>query len=105
MFKNGFPEGRIDYYTEGDNRKRVGKTEERLLTVNIPEIETSLRKAAEVHKEARSYIQNRIKPGIRFWDMCCDLEDKVRFLIGENGPNVCDMNGVQCRLVPDGLLH
>ena len=72
--------------------------EERLLTVNIPEIETSLRKAAEVHKEARSYIQNRIKPGIRFWDMCCDLEDKVRFLIGENGPNVCDMNGVQCRL-------
>ena len=98
MFKNGFPEGRIDYYTESDNRKRIGKTEERLLTVNIPEIETSLRKAAEVHKEARSYIQNRIKPGIRFWDMCCDLEHKVRFLIGENGPNVRGTSGVQCRL-------
>lgn len=55
--------------------------------IDLSEIETSLRKAAEVHKEVRSYIQSKIRPGMRYWDICCDLEDKVRYLIGENGPN------------------
>ena len=73
---------------ENDSRKRVTKTENRLLKDSIAEIETSLRKAGEVHKEVRSYIQSKLHPGVRFWDICCDLEDKVRFLIGENGPNV-----------------
>ena len=88
IYPNGFPTGRIDYYVESDNRKRTTKTEERLRHVDIPEIETSLRKAAEVHREVRSYIQSRIHPGLRFWDLCCDIEDKVRYLVKENGPLV-----------------
>lgn len=88
LFTEGFPEGRIDYYVENDNRSRTTKEEDRLLNLNIHEIETSMRKAAEVHKEVRSYLQARIRPGMRYWDLCCDIEDKVRFLIGENGPLV-----------------
>ena len=44
------------------------------------------RKAAEVHREARSYIQGKIKPGMKLYDICCDVEDRVRHLIKENGP-------------------
>lgn len=69
-------------------RQRVSKTEERLVNTDLKEIECSLRKAAEVHKEVRSYVQAKIRPGMRYWDICCDLEDKVRLLIGENGPSV-----------------
>ncbi|KNB42035.1 hypothetical protein JH06_4901 [Blastocystis sp. subtype 4] len=87
VYPSIFPTGRIDYYVENDNRKRVTKTEDRLLKESIAEIESSLRKAGEVHKEVRSYIQSKLRPGLRFWDICCDLEDKVRYLIGENGPN------------------
>ena len=47
----------------------------------------SYRKAAEVHREARSYIQSKIKPGMKLYDICCDLEDHIRHIIRENGPN------------------
>lgn len=91
MFIHGFPEGKIEYYVEDNNRNRTTKDETRLLNLNIHEIETSMRKAAEVHKEVRSYLQAGIHPGMRYWDLCCDIEDKVRFLIGENGPLVYHM--------------
>lgn len=85
---DGFPIGKVEYYVEYDNRSRETKAETRLLNLNIHEIETSMRKGAEVHREVRSYAQSKIRPGIRLWDFCCDIEDKVRFLIGENGPQV-----------------
>lgn len=97
VYPSIFPTGRIDYYVENDNRKRVTKTEDRLLKESIAEIESSLRKAGEVHKEVRSYIQSKLRPGLRFWDICCDLEDKVRYLIGENGPNVLFVDGINLR--------
>lgn len=92
IFTNGFPEGKIEYYVESDERRRISAQEDRMNKIDLSEIETSLRKAAEVHKEVRSYIQSKIRPGMRYWDICCDLEDKVRYLIGENGPNVCIHN-------------
>ena len=103
VYPDLFPTGRIDYYVESDNRKRVTKTENRLLRDSIVEIETSLRKAGEVHKEVRSYIQSKLRPGLRFWDICCDLEDKVRYIIGENGPNVRTNVEIDVRLVWDSL--
>lgn len=66
VYPSIFPTGRIDYYVENDNRKRVTKTEDRLLKESIAEIESSLRKAGEVHKEVRSYIQSKLRPGLRF---------------------------------------
>ena len=98
LFPSGFSEGTIQYYVENDTRNRTTEEEKRLASIDFHEIETSLRKAGEVHKEARSYIQNKIKPEMRFWDLCCDLEDKVRSLIGENGPKVGDSSLLSRRL-------
>ena len=39
-----------------------------------------------MHRQARSYIQGKVKPGMKLYDICCDVEDRVRHLIKENGP-------------------
>lgn len=104
IFQSGFPEGKFEYYVETDMRQRVSKTEERLANTDLHEIEMSLRKAGEVHKEVRSYVQSKIRPGMRYWDICCDLEDKVRLLIGENGPSVPISSSVS-NLGGNGLSH
>lgn len=59
LFPNGFPEGTFQYYVENDTRSRETGEEKRLASIDLHEIETSLRKAGEVHKEARSYIQSK----------------------------------------------
>ena len=104
IFQSGFPEGKFEYYVETDMRQRVSKTEERLANTDLHEIEMSLRKAGEVHKEVRSYVQSKIRPGMRYWDICCDLEDKVRLLIGENGPSV-PISSSASALGGNGLSH
>src|SRR5271170_6786050 len=38
---------------------------------------TSLRKAAQVHRETRKYIQEILKPGIKLLDICEKIEDKI----------------------------
>lgn len=67
-----------------------------------------LRKAAEVHKEARSYIQGKIKPGVKLWDICCDVEDRIRHIIKEKGPEAgmgfptgCSLNNVAAHYTPN----
>lgn len=66
------------------------------------------RKAAEVHREARSYIQSKIKPGVKLWDICCDVEDRIRHIIKENGPQAgmgfptgCSLNNVAAHYTPN----
>lgn len=68
----------------------------------------SYRKAAEVHREARSYIQSKIKPGMKLYDICCDLEDHIRHIIRENGPNAgmgfptgCSLNHCAAHYTPN----
>jgi len=43
-----------------------------------------LREAAIIHKKARQYIQTKIKPGMKIFDICNELESKVIELCGEN---------------------
>lgn len=45
------------------------------------------RKAAMVHKQVRKYSQSQLKPGVNLFDFCQDLEDRVRILIEEQGPD------------------
>ena len=47
----------------------------------------SLRKAAEVHKQARIYIQTLLKPGVNLLTIANKLESKVRFLLKNKGLN------------------
>ena len=65
----------------------------------------SYRKAAEVHREARSYIQSKIKPGMKLYDICCDLEDHIRHIIRENGPNAGMGFPTGCSLNHCAALH
>lgn len=48
----------------------------------------SLREAAEVHRQVRSFANSIIKPGIRLIDMCEQIEEMNRKLVKENGMEV-----------------
>jgi len=50
----------------------------------IPERVKSMRKAAEVHRQARKYIQSIIQPEMGYLDVCTRLENKVVELYGKN---------------------
>lgn len=41
--------------------------------------------ARQVHRQVRKYIRGIAKPGVRLFDMCEDLEARVRTLIEESG--------------------
>ena len=118
IFGKCYPPGRVDYYFETDTRDRVTmllsstrftRSEEGKRRDLIVEEEVkSYRKAAEVHREARSYIQSKIKPGVKLYDVCCDLEDHIRHIIGETGPNAgmgfptgCSLNHCAAHYTPN----
>jgi len=68
----------------------------------------TVREAAEVHRQVRSYAQSFIKPGIELAEMCRMLEDKNRELIGEKGlergigfPTGCSINHVAAHYTPN----
>jgi methionyl aminopeptidase len=43
-----------------------------------------MRKSAECHRQARRYIQDIIKPGIKIYDVCTKIENKIVELFKEN---------------------
>lgn len=49
------------------------------------EIYQDLRQAAEVHRTVRQYMRPLLKPGVRLFDFCEQLEATSRQLINENG--------------------
>ena len=69
------------------------------------------RASAEVHRQVRRYAQSFIKPGIKLYDMCSKIEDKVRELIREEGdgpldsgmafPTGCSLNHVAAHYTPN----
>lgn len=44
-----------------------------------------VRRAAEVHRQARKYAQEFIRPGLLMTEIAERIEDKVRLLVEENG--------------------
>lgn len=53
-------------------------------------------------------IQGKLKPGVKLWDICCDLEDHIRHIIKENGPLAgmgfptgCSLNHVAAHYTPN----
>lgn len=54
------------------------------LNDDVPKHVKSMRKAAEVHRQTRKYIQSIIQPGMGYLDVCTRLEDKVVELFGRN---------------------
>jgi methionyl aminopeptidase len=51
-----------------------------------PEITyNNIRRAAEVHRQARSYARKSIKPGMTMTEIAESIEDCTRALVEENG--------------------
>jgi methionyl aminopeptidase len=72
------------------------------------DLHRTVREAAEVHRQVRSYAQSFIKPGIELADMCTRLENKNRELVVEHGldrgigfPTGCSLNYVAAHYTPN----
>ncbi|KAJ9097225.1 hypothetical protein QFC21_004894 [Naganishia friedmannii] len=89
LFKNGvYPVGEEQEY-KNDNISRISSAEKKeleRLTHEDPETTyTSVRRAAEVHRQVRQYAQQNIKPGMTMTEIAEMIEDGTRALVEENG--------------------
>ncbi|KAK4688677.1 methionyl aminopeptidase, partial [Tremellales sp. Uapishka_1] len=85
MFKNGvYPPGQ-----EVENSSRMSSAEARereRLALEDPEITyQNIRRAAEVHRQVRSYARKTIKPGMSMTEIAELIENGTRALVEENG--------------------
>ncbi|KAL9114398.1 MAG: hypothetical protein Q9227_001479 [Pyrenula ochraceoflavens] len=84
-----YPEGQIvQYGTSSDNLQRTTAEELRHLSVlkNMDdEFLNDYRKAAEVHREVRQYVQTIAKPGISMSQLAQEIDDGARALTGHQG--------------------
>ncbi|KAH6622448.1 methionine aminopeptidase 2-like protein [Boeremia exigua] len=87
VFKNKpYPVGQIvEYANRNENLQRTTNEELRHLSVvnNMnDEFLKDYRKAAEVHREVRHYVQKIAKPGVTMSQLADEIEDGVRALVG-----------------------
>lgn len=66
-------------WRETDEEKRA---QERMLDT---EQYNDIRRAAEVHRQVRSYAMSKIKPGMSMIEICEMIENGTRTLVEENG--------------------
>ncbi|GLI69500.1 hypothetical protein VaNZ11_014134 [Volvox africanus] len=108
LFPDGkYPEGEWQSYKD-DNLWRETSAEKRELERLNWDMLNEVRRAAEVHRQVRKHMRSVIKPGIRLFDMCEQLEDMVRTLIEVNGleqgiafPTGCSLNYVAAHWTPN----
>ncbi|KKZ64754.1 methionyl aminopeptidase [[Emmonsia] crescens] len=84
-----YPEAEIaQYITNNDNLQRTTAEELRHLSVvndMDDEFLNDYRKAAEVHRQVRQYVQTIAKPGITMSQLAQEIEDGVRALTNHQG--------------------
>ncbi|KAG2485293.1 hypothetical protein HYH03_015968 [Edaphochlamys debaryana] len=109
LFPEGkYPEGEWQSYKD-DNLWRETSAEKRELDRVQWDMLNEVRRAAEVHRTVRKHMmKNVIKPGVRLFDMCEQLEDMVRNLVEVNGleagiafPTGCSLNYVAAHWTPN----
>ncbi|KAG5518286.1 hypothetical protein PMAC_003082 [Pneumocystis sp. 'macacae'] len=85
LFSSGiYPEGeQMDYKI--DNLSRTTSEEKRHLELSLQGDYNDLRRAAEVHRQVRSYAQKAIKPGMTMIEIAEMIEDCTRTLVEEDG--------------------
>jgi methionyl aminopeptidase len=106
-----YPEGEWQPYND-DNRWRETDEEKRAaqrLSEQQGGMVQDVRRAAEVHRQVRRYITEKVaKPGVSLTTMCEKLEDSVRALIEAEGldagiafPTGCSLNHVAAHWTPN----
>ena len=85
LFPSGdYPEGEVQSYT----KSCMAATEVRYDASRHSEDDVFLqdyRQAAEVHRQARQWVQESVKPGQTLLDIANGIEDSVRALLGHAG--------------------
>lgn len=83
-----YPEGELQQYVTDENLQRTTGEELRHLTVanNMDDgFLRDYRKAAEVHRQVRQYVQTIAKPGVSMSTLADEIETGVRALTGHQG--------------------
>lgn len=92
VLKNGAPYnnryGYDKFFVQGDLSPPTRKSQSECLeSTKYKEMVKCLCKAGEVHRRARQNLSPHIRVGANIWDLCCRLEDEVRRLVNERGPD------------------
>ncbi len=94
LFTSGsYPMGEIQGYPEDLNLARTTGEELRYLgrkQIEDPTFLDDYRKAAEVHRQVRYWVQDNVKPGQTLHYIANEIEDGVRALLGNQGLEVGD---------------
>jgi methionyl aminopeptidase len=89
-------------------KDRFTSEEARALDRMHNDIYNEARLAAEAHRRTRKHIQNWVKPGMTMIEICNELEETARRLIGESGlkaglafPTGCSRNHCAAHYTPN----
>lgn len=89
-------------------KDRLTSEEKRALDRKHQDIYNELRLAAEAHRQTRQYMQKWIKPSMTMIEICEELENTARRLIGEKGleaglafPTGCSRNHCAAHYTPN----
>ena len=89
LFTSGvYPVGELQKYPENTNTARTTSEELRYRSrqnLEDPVFLNDYRKAAEVHRQVRHWVQETVKPGQTLNDVAVGIEDSVRALLGNDG--------------------
>ncbi|KAF9873039.1 methionine aminopeptidase [Colletotrichum karsti] len=89
LFPSGeYPAGESLAYARDFNTSRTAEAELRYLDrkhLEDPTLLNDYRKAAEVHRQVRHWVQDTVKPGQTLTEIAVGIEDGVRALLGNQG--------------------
>ncbi|KAI7871889.1 peptidase M24, structural domain-containing protein [Spinellus fusiger] len=107
LFRDKYPLGEIHDYRD-ENLWRITSEEKRAEEKLSQENYEDLRRAAEVHRQVRTYAQKAIQPGMTMIEICDLIENGTRALVEENGmasgigfPTGCSLNHCAAHYTPN----
>jgi methionyl aminopeptidase len=109
QFSSGqYPLGEIQEYVHSFNCWRTTNEEKKALDRLSMDFHNEVRRAAEVHRQVRSYARKLIRPGISMINLCESIENAIRRLVEGDGleagiafPTGCSLNHVAAHYTPN----
>ncbi|KAM0321771.1 hypothetical protein ACHAQA_009867 [Verticillium albo-atrum] len=79
-----YPEGEIQSYTKAPSAAAEGRYDA-VQSAQDDEFFRNYRKAAEIHRQARKWVHDTVRPGHTLLDIAEGIEDSVRAMLGNAG--------------------
>lgn len=103
-----YPVGQEVEYDGRMGKQRITNEEKRAMERSKYDDYNDARRAAEAHRQVRKHIKNWVKPGMTMIQICEELEQCSRALIGEDGlkaglafPTGCSRNNCAAHYTPN----